>query len=68
MGINLKLILALSPRHLSRYPAKKLTDINYAVDLTVTADTITNDTALLQHLENAANNVGTMAMLLKLNS
>lgn len=47
----------LSSRLSSRYPAKKF-DIDYANDLAITADVITNATLLLHHLENAASDVG----------
>ena len=48
----------LSPRLSSRYPPEQLTDDDYADDLTITADTITNATVLLHNLGNAANEVG----------
>ena len=47
----------LSLRLSSWYPPEKLTDVDYADDLAVTADTITNATVLLHNLENAANEV-----------
>ena len=48
----------LSERLSSRHPAKKLTDIDYADDLVITANTISNATTLLHQLENAAKDVG----------
>lgn len=48
----------LSPRLSSRYPPEQLTDVDYADDLAITADTITNATVLLHNLGNAANEVG----------
>ncbi|KAG1664232.1 Apoptosis-inducing factor 1, mitochondrial [Nymphon striatum] len=36
------------------HPAKHMTDIDYANDLAIAADTISNATTLLHHLENAA--------------
>ena len=36
----------------------KLTDIDYADDLVITANTISNSTTLLHQLENAAKDVG----------
>lgn len=47
----------LSLRLSSWYPPEKLTDVDYADDLAITADTITNATVLLHNLENAANEV-----------
>lgn len=47
----------LSPSLSSQYPVKMLTDIDYADDLAIIADTITN-AKVLHHLENAANDVG----------
>ena len=38
--------------------AEKLTDIDYADDLALTADTITNASTLLHLLENSARDVG----------
>ena len=47
-----------SPRLSSRYPPEQLTDVDYADDVAITADTITNGTVLLHNLGNAANEVG----------
>ena len=52
------LCFTLSPRLSSRYAPEKLTDVDYADDLAITADTITNATVLLHNLENATNEVG----------
>ena len=52
------LCFTLSPRLSSWYAPEKLTDVDYADDLAITADTITNATVLLHNLENAANEVG----------
>lgn len=46
---------SLSPKLWSRYPAIRLTDIDYANNLAFTADTITNVPAILHPLENAVN-------------
>ena len=48
----------LTKRLSSRHPAVKLTDVDYADDLAVTADTISNATTLLHQLEDAAKDVG----------
>ena len=48
----------LSERLSSRNPAQKLTDVDYADDLAVTSDTISNAETLLHQLENAAKDVG----------
>lgn len=41
----------------SKYPSRQLTNIEYADDRAITEDTITNETVLLHHLRNAANDV-----------
>lgn len=51
------LVFTLSPRLSSQYPAKKLINIDYANDLAITADTITNATVLQHNLQNADNDV-----------
>ena len=48
----------LSERLSSRNPTQKLTDVDYADDLAVTSDTISNAEILLHHLEDAAKDVG----------
>lgn len=51
----------------SLYPAKKFIDIDYADDIAVTTDTITNAALLLYYQENAMI-LDSMLMPLKLNS
>lgn len=48
--LNTHLVFILSPKLPSQYPTKKLTNIDYADDLTITADTITNPTVSLHNL------------------
>jgi len=47
----------LSERLSKRYPAKKLSDVDYTDDLALTSDTVANTSSLLHHLKNASKDV-----------
>ena len=55
---NKDLGFTLAERLSSRHPAEKLTDIDYADDLALSADIIKNAEKLLHSLEESANDVG----------
>ena len=55
---NQDLGLTLTKARSRRYPAKTITDIDYADDLALTSDTIEEATQLLHHLEVAAKEIG----------
>ena len=55
---NKNLGLILTPSRSSRYPAKIITDIDYADDLALTSNTINEANELLHKLETAAREIG----------
>ena len=60
---NINLGFTLSQRRSSRHPAIHITDIDYADDIAVTADTIKDAEKMLHQIEEAAEDIG-----LKINS
>ena len=60
---NINLGFTLSQRRISRHPAIHITDIDYADDIAVTADTIKDAEKMLHQIEEAAEDIG-----LKINS
>ena len=55
---NNNLGLTLTKARSRRYPAKTISDIDYADDLALTSDTIEEATQILHHLEVAAKEIG----------
>ena len=58
MDNNRELGFTMEKQRSRRYPAKTITDVDYADDLALLSDTISEATVLLHHLEKAAKGVG----------